>query len=231
METLSWPDRLAKVFKPDGDWVEPLSERWFQARRGRISSSTRAVTLATRKPQPWHNLMDKLDRELSPDYVRHEITGVSSLEWGRRHELCAIANIELALGTDIIEPGMMFRPEHPYWEATPDGMIDGNITLEIKCPIKPEVHLATLYDKDAIKRIYKFQVQAEIWVARAERGMFVSFDPRQPLATQLAVVDIAPDNQLQDAFSENIVSFRELFETRSVLQNKSVRPVGIAKLF
>lgn len=223
----TWPDRLAEIYIPNGQWIEPLSDLWWVARRGRISASSRANTLATRKPGPWKNLMDKIERELQPGYKHNDVQGVDSLEWGRRNELRAIANIELALGADLKEPGMLFHPRHVYCEATPDGLIEDKITVEIKCPIKPEIHLNTLYDKDAIKRIYRFQTQFAAWVAGAEKAIFCSFDPRQPAATQLAIIEIEPDRQLQDIWEENLKDFRELFERGEVLSAGRVKPIDI----
>lgn len=226
----SWTKRLAAVYKHDGQWIEPLSDRWWQARRGRISASSRSVTLATKKTSPWNNLVAKINKELEPDYSHKDVQGVASLEWGRRNELRAIANIELSLGIDLVEPGMIFHPRHLYCEATPDAVFE-DVTVEIKCPINPEIHLASFYDKDAIKRQYRFQVQFAAWVAGAKQALFCSYDPRQPKATQLAVIEIKPDNELQDTWEENVLRFRELLEENKVLATGSLHAIGIPRLF
>ncbi len=242
----TWVERLNEVFIPDGEWIEPLSDRWWQARRGRISASSRAVTLATRKGGPWSNLMVKLENELRPDYVHHQVQGVGSLDWGNNHELKAIANIELHLGVDLVEPGMLFHPEHPYCEATPDSLLDDKITVQIKCPMKPEFHLAVLHNgKSAIKRNYFIQTQFEAWIAAAESAMFVSFDPRQRQASQLAIVELPIDRALHDAWEENVPLFRTLFEAddhelaiaaelskkAKVIHKGIARPIGVPNLF
>ena len=241
-----WLNRLNQVFIPDGEWIEPLSDRWWQARRGRISASSRAVTLATRKAGPWSNLMVKLEAELQPGYVHEQVHGVGSLDWGNNHELKAIANIELALGCDLVEPGMLFHSDHPYCEATPDAQLDNRVTIQIKCPIKPEVHLAVHQNgKAAIKRNYYIQTQFEAWIAKAEAAKFVSFDPRQPRRAQLAVVDLPIDTALHDAWEENVPLFRALFEADNreleivaelsrkakVVHKGTARPIGIPNLF
>ena len=121
-----------------------MTERWFTARRGRITASKRAEIIALGRPTPWAKLVADLNYDLGEDYIRESFTN-EAMAWGNDHELEAIGNIELKLGADLVEPGLVFHRHYSYAAATPDAYIDADTTVQIKCPFNPDNHLKYVY--------------------------------------------------------------------------------------
>jgi hypothetical protein len=223
-----WLKRLNAVFFPDGQFIEPLSERWRQARRGRLTASKRAEIIYNRRPAEWNALADEIEQELSPDYQWTEARG-PALDWGRDHEKEAIANIMLDYGRDIEDPGLLFHTEHPWIAATPDGMIEENgrrISIQIKCPYNPRNHLDTLYNR-SIRPVYFYQVQWEGMVAGADEIEFYSYDPRQPLVSRLVRLQIPVEQNVVDRLYTNALEFGRMFVSGSRLATGSTTPEGV----
>lgn len=227
----NWVLRLDEVYRHDGKFIEPLSERWRQARRGRLTASQNAIVIAERRPATWNRLMDQLDRELTPDWQREE-RNVPAMNWGRKYESAAIANIMLIDGDDLTDPGLLFHEKYPFVAATPDAMIDGRISVQIKCPYNSDNHLALLYNGiGALKSLYAAQVQWELWVSKAESIRFYSYDPRQPAAAQLARIDILADKETLDKFDTNVRDFATLFNEGKRLNEGKTRLASVPALF
>lgn len=223
-----WISELDKVFVRDGSYITPLSEKWRQSRRGRLTASGGANAIVPFGDRGIATLVNKLRAELRPDWQWKELS-LPQLDWGRDYEAAALASVELAIGAEVTEPGTMFHPRRPYCSATPDGLIDGRITLQIKCPHKPAIHLDTFYNK-TIKLAYRRQIAWEAWVAGAEQIIFASFDPQQPIGTRLAIIEVPIDNELVDTFERNVDRFKLLFEGGGTNTGR-VTPIGIPELF
>ena len=100
-----------------------------------------------------------------------------STEWGKRHEPRARANAEIHLRMDFEETGVVVHEELFYVGASPDGLnVEHQVGLELKCPHKPENHLAML---DKIPKPYLWQCQAGMWCTGFDLWIFGSFDPRR----------------------------------------------------
>lgn len=209
-----WLKKLNKVWFPRGGFIEPLSEEWRDARRGRLTASLRAEIIYKRNPKSWNLLMDKLDRELSPDYQWNDVSYVKALNWGRDHEKEALANVVLDYGDDITDPGLIFHRQHPFIAATPDGIsLEKGIktSIQVKCPHDSKIHLAMFYQKRIVDATYFYQVQWEAWVAKAQRAVFYSYDRRQPFATRLFKLDVPINEKVLDTFHTNALEFATMY--------------------
>ena len=224
---MDWLKRLDEIFPRDGEYIKPLSDRWIQARRGRLTASGASYPIKV-YGKAIATLEKKLKAQLEPDYRWKELD-LPQLDWGRDYEGPALATIELKLGTEVIEPGTIFHPEFPYCSSTPDGLIEGDTTLQIKCPHKAQIHLDTLYGK-ALKPLYANQVQWEAWCCNAKKILFASFDPEQPATTRLYIREIPVDKQLWGLFEKNVQRFRNLMEGRGS-DTGIAKPIGIPVLF
>lgn len=224
-----WLRKLSAVFFPDGQFIEPLSERWRQARRGRLTASLRAETVYKRNPKSWNLMADKIDAELAPDYHWSEVANVAALNWGRDHEPQARANITLEHGRDVRDPGLIFHRQHPFIAATPDGLVIENrkrISIQIKCPYDTKFHLNVLYGK-MFDPTYFYQVQWEAWVSRADEIEFYSYDPRQPLPARLARRNIPINTKVLDTFERNALEFAEMYCSGTRMNTGKATPMGV----
>lgn len=206
------------------------THEWYTARRGRITASKRAETIAVGGAGAWANMRTEIDYELSPGYVREEL-GNKYTQWGNDNEAQAIANAELELGASTIEPGFLLHPEHDEAGATPDFFIDSDISGQIKCPYYAKNHLKFVYDK-TLPSTYYHQVQFEAWISQRKKIIFMSYDPRQPLATRCAIIELDASMQLWDKFDSQLQVFRKFYEREQTpTQAKFLGFDGIPELF
>jgi len=234
---MNWLERLDELWPGDGQHIETLSDRWKQARRGRLTASGAAHIIPKYTERGIASLVKKLRREMEPGWEWSELD-LPQLNWGRDHEKAAIAHIELALGVDMPEPGMLFHPDRPYCSATPDGLIDGNISVQIKCPHSRNIHLDYFYNRPILRvgprggrDKYWFQTQWEAWVSGAEEILFATFDPEQPAATKLGIVEVPVDHAMYELFEKNCDRFKNFFEGGVSTSPGKVVPEGIPLLF
>lgn len=225
---MDWIKALREIHVPDARLLPTLSDEWWRARRGRLTAGSAAQQIHT-FGRAIPTLVKKLTAELQPGWTKKE-SHFAATDWGTKYELAAIASIELKLGVDLIEPGMLFHPELEYVTATPDAFIDDDVTVQIKCPFKKEIHLQVFYGK-APKSLYHYQTQWEAWVSGRPKILFVSFDPRQPHATRLSIREERVDPNIIARFSANVARFKELLETGVDKPPGKVSPIGIPNLF
>ena len=129
----------------------------------------------------------------------------SAMQWGTDHEPQARAVYELTTGNFVEEVGFVPHPAIEGSGASPDGMVDPEGMLEVKCP-NTSTHWATLKSKAPAG---KYQIQMQWQMACAERKWcdFVSFDPRLSLAKQFICVRIERDDSHIAVLEEEVKRF------------------------
>lgn len=213
MGTSKWVKRLAEIHPITGDFIKSNTDAWYNARRGRLTASKRAEQIF--HGLYWNELAKEVSDELAPSWTRKHIDSVA-MKWGRDNESRALATLELETGLEITDPGLIFHPSLPFVACTPDGVAEQGprlISIQIKCPYNPQRHLDNVYGGGKIKSQYWYQVQWEAWLLGADDIVFASYDPRQPLKTQLGIIQIPVCLDTQRTFEENAVRFASLFET------------------
>jgi hypothetical protein len=213
---------------PDGAAILSLTDEWFRARLGRITASVRAHTIAQGREYEWSKMRAELLDEMRPDYVSNPFSN-DATRWGQDHEAQAIANIELETGLTLWEPGFVFHSELDYAGATPDFFAEANISGQIKCPFNPKYHLETVHSQ-RVPTKYFHQVQFESYISRRPRILFASYDPRQPLATRLALVWMEADPLLHQMFDKRLRDFYDFFHNGAAVAKLTVVD-GIPNIF
>ena len=100
---------------------------WHQERRKRITSSNFGkIYIAT----PKTNLTKLAYSMLKPVNLDH----VAAVRHGRQHEGIARKEYESSTGVIVDSVGLCVDMDHPYLAASPDGLIDSDTVIEIKCP-------------------------------------------------------------------------------------------------
>lgn len=178
---------------------EQGSFEWYYDRFGMITMSDRVDILINGNVHALNNLIDTIRWEQSikadVDHVRREWERetrlgdvVEALQWGKENEARAIAHYEMTHNIDVIRPPFKRHPMFPrIIGASTDFLIvdqDGKVLYagEVKCYRDQGNHLKALrYGMDA-KHYNQVQGNIECW--NAERGKFLSFDPRIPIVDQ-----------------------------------------------
>lgn len=163
--TIQFPERL----------LEQGSREWRQARLGHISGSNIADVMSKGKGVGRKNLMMRLLAERVTGVVPESYTN-SAMEWGTEQEPFARMEYEVSRETFVEKTGFWKHPTIPWLGASPDGLVDKEGLVEIKCP-NSTTHLEYIFNDQVPSEYYK-QIQCQLWVTDRMWCDFVSYDPR-----------------------------------------------------
>lgn len=167
---------------------------WFLARRGRLTASNFGSVLKAKRITP------SLVKRLLGEY---DLSRVKAVQWGVNNEEEAIKAFTLKTGLAVKETGIWFHSSG-ILGASPDGIIDDETVLEVKCPyternltIAEAVESATFCLEKCesgqcytLKKdhVYWHQVQGEMYFSRRKFCYFVVWTTKD-----VAIVKIERD--------------------------------------
>jgi predicted phage-related endonuclease len=126
------------------------------------------------------------------------------MQWGTDNEPLARLAYSLETGNDVEETGLWLHEIIPAG-ASPDGFVNDDGLVEIKCP-NSATHIETLQNKK-IPRQYFAQVQGQLWITERSWCDFVSFDPRLPENAQMIVIRVDRDDKYITELEKEIITF------------------------
>ena len=186
------------------------TDAWRMARVGKVTASRICDVMATIKTG---------EAAARADYraqlVAEILTGTpqdgdfisKDMLYGIEIEPLARAAYEVANGVLIDEVGLVDHPTIPRSAASPDGLIERDGLIEIKCP-KLKTHLQYIMS-GKVPNDYHLQM---LWqMACTGRGYckFVSFRPELPDHLRLHVVHVQRDNTKIKEIEEAVVKFNK----------------------
>lgn len=170
------------------------SEEWLAARAGKVTASCIDKVLAKIKAGE-----AAARRDYRAQLVAEILTGKpqengyinAEMQWGLDQEPLARSSYELANDVLVDQVGLVLHPRIDRSGASPDGLVNADGMVEIKCP-KTATHLQYLLDGQVPK---DYQPQMLWQMACADRLWcdFVSYDPRLPEKMRLFVVRLRRD--------------------------------------
>lgn len=112
--------------------IEQRSKEWFEQRVGKITGSRVGAILGM---NPWMKPKDVM-RAMVREYhgAESEFTGNVATEHGNNFESIAQGDFEIETGLNVVETGFHVSDEYEWLGASPDGLINDDAVLEIKCP-------------------------------------------------------------------------------------------------
>ena len=199
------------------------SDEWFAQRLGRLTASRMADVIARTK-DGYSTSREKYMVELALERItgaRQEAYSNAAMEWGTNSEPLARAAYEADTGFLVIETGMVAHPRIAMAGASPDGLVNHDGLLEIKCP-QSATHVRNLCSGKPEGK-YLTQMMWQMACTGRDWCDFVSYDPRMPDGLQLMVTRIERDekriHQLEeeaekflaevDAMVQRLLSMRE----------------------
>jgi putative phage-type endonuclease len=200
--------------------MEQRSPEWFAARLGKVTASRVADIIAKTK-SGYSTSRAKYMAEL----VCERLTGRSgdffqsaAMLWGTEKEPMARSEYELHTGSLVSETGLVFHSSIPDAAASPDGLIDDDGLVEIKCPTSG-THIDTLMGQ-AIPAQYVPQMMWQMACTGRQWCDFVSYDPRMPEHMQLFVARLDRDENVITELEREVEKFlSELDEKMTTLSN------------
>lgn len=157
--------------------IEQRTPEWYTLRQSMITASDFGDALA----------IDKFGKKTDPKKIYEKKCGYEPpieydmasifLKWGVMFEPVATSLYEHRNNTTVHEFGLVQNPRHSFLGASPDGITDGGVMLEIKCPYKRVI------TEDSILKQYYYQIQGQLDACDLEECDFleVRFDKYQNL--------------------------------------------------
>ena len=208
--------------------VEQGTDRWAEARCGRITASRAADVIAltkkgeaaARRDYRTELIIERLTGVPVPQYVSKE------MQWGLFQEPFARAAYEIYHGIEVDQAGFVIHPHISYFGCSPDGLVGDDGMIQIKCP-NTTTHLAWLM-AGTIPVEHLPQMLAELAVTGRKWIDFVSFDPRLPEHLQLFGRRYSRDEKMIATLESEVVHFNG--ELEGALKALPAGPQPVAKL-
>ncbi|EIK1667531.1 YqaJ viral recombinase family protein [Salmonella enterica] len=198
--------------------MEQRTDAWYQARLGKVTASRLADVMAKTKSgyaASRQNYMAELICQRLTGKPEEEFTNAAMM---RGTELEPVAREMYALNefdAVISEVGLIDHPTIAGFAASPDGLVNDDGLIEIKCP-NTWTHLQTL--KTGVpKRQYLLQMHAQMMCTGRKWCDFVSFDDRLPPELAYFKTRINFDEVLAEEIEQEVVKF--LTELETEIQN------------
>lgn len=171
---------------------------WLQARAGLVTASRISDVLAKLKS----GVEAASLRDYKAQIVAEILLGApveeryynAEMQWGNEQEPFARAAYEIAKGVMVDQVGFVLHDKIARSGASPDGLIEKDGMLEIKCP-KTATHLSYLLKRTEAPAEHQPQMLWNMACAGRKWCDFVSFDPRLPEKYQLFIVRLKRDDE------------------------------------
>ncbi|EAX9770593.1 exonuclease [Salmonella enterica] len=198
--------------------MEQRSPEWFAARCGKVTASRLYDVMARTKSGYAASRQNYMAELICQRLTGKPEEGFTNTAMMRGTELEPVAREMYALNefdAVISEVGLIDHPTIAGFAASPDGLVNDDGLIEIKCP-NTWTHLQTL--KTGVpKRQYLLQMHAQMMCTGRKWCDFVSFDDRLPPELAYFKTRINFDEVLAEEIEQEVVKF--LTELETEIQN------------
>jgi putative phage-type endonuclease len=198
--------------------MEQRSDNWHKARLGKLTASRVSDAISMLKTGAEAEKRINYRLELASERLtgrRTEMFENHFMRWGTEYEPMARLVYAQRVGEIVSEIGFVDHPELDWAGASPDGLIDDDGLIEIKCP-SSQTHITYLTERK-IPTKYQNQMAWQLICTQRKWCDFVSFDPRMPDELQLMIVRYEPS---ADELRELESKARDFLQTVDDLMNK-----------
>lgn len=204
------------------DNIEQKTDEWHQLRCGKFTGSRFADVLAVSKKdgKPLKARDDLIWTLASERLQGYQAKGANSysMRWGTENEPLAREAYELETGAFVEEQAFILHPAFDFVGISPDGLVDLDGGIEIKCPSSPEIHLQRWVK--GVPPEYMAQIQGAMWVTGRAWWDFVSYDPDTKDEFQLLIIRVERNEQyIADLEAQIILAEKEVNELIESLNN------------
>lgn len=184
--------------------TEQGTPEWLQARLGKVTASKIVNVMAkgigaTRKTYMSSLKAERLSGQPTPFFSS------SVMDWGTEQEPQAKKYYSFFTENKIKDVGFIDHPEIDWTGASPDGLINKDGLIEVKCP-KTNTHIEFL-ETEKIKRGYMLQMQWQMACTERDWCDFVSYDPRLPVDLKMHIIRVERNSELIQEIATEIEAF------------------------
>jgi hypothetical protein len=198
--------------------VEQGCDEWLSIRLG-LPSASRFKDLMS-SPRSKTEVFSATSKSYMMELIAEILTGEQkkisgpALDWGTNSEPKACAYYEAVSGNDVEHKGICLTDDK-LLGASPDGFVNDDGGLEIKCPFNSAIHIATVITGEMPKE-HMPQVQGNMLVNGRKWWDFVSFDPRIDGKGRIFITRIKRDEEYIAKLQEKIDAF--ILEMKRILK-------------
>lgn len=209
--------------------IEQGSPEWFAERCGKVTAS-RVADVIARTKTGWGasraNYMAQLVAERLTGNVADSFTN-AAMQWGTDMEPEARKTYEFFTNNTVELASFVPHRSIAETGASPDGYVDAEGLVEIKCPITA-THIETLLTGSVAGK-YVTQIQWQLACTGRAWCDYVSFDPRMPATMSTFIKRVPRDDAMIASLEADVTDFlNELRLTvhrlRSKYEPESVEP-------
>ena len=183
------------------------SPEWHAIRLGKVTASRVADVIAKTKTgasASRANYMAELIAERLTGEPAEKFTNIA-MQWGTEKEPDARSAYEFRTDATVREIGFVIHPTIDASGASPDGLVNDDGLVEIKCP-NTATHLDTLLGQEVPAK-YITQMQWQMSCTGRKWCDFVSFDPRLPESMSLFVKRVQRDDKRIKELETEVAGF------------------------
>lgn len=200
------------------------SPEWLQARCGRVTASR--VAAVAGKTQSGGYRAERAN--LMADLVVERMTGkptegfqTAAMTRGIELEPMARNAYSARTGHLVVQCGFVEHPSIPMSGASPDGLIDDDMVVELKVPL-PATHMDYCLSRK-VPANYFDQIQWQLCCTGRSKADFVSFCDTLPEKLQLLIIPVPRDQKRIDVLEAEVRKFlAELEEKIKALEELSL---------
>ncbi|MDP9630040.1 UNVERIFIED_ORG: putative phage-type endonuclease [Ensifer adhaerens] len=188
------------------DMVQGTAE-WHAMRLGKVTAS-RVADVIAKTQKGFGASRAKYAGEL----IAERLTGSpaerfsnAAMAWGTEQEPEARKTYEFYRDTDVVQVAFVSHPVIGDSGASPDGLVDIDGLLEIKCP-ETHTHIETLLNKEVPSK-YVTQMMWQMACTGRKWCDFVSYDPRLPESMRFFCRRVHRDDALIAELEKDVVAF------------------------
>ena len=182
-------------------YCKQRTDEWARLRSGRFTASDFDTLMPAKSKaiDSWTKTQLDIVHRVAAERLTGQVSDggyiSAAMQWGIDTENEARSAYEFETGKTVQQVGFI---EYDEWlGCSPDGLIDDDGGLELKCPTSA-VHLSYLRDQSLFINDYKWQCLGSLLVSGRSRWELISYDPRFPEDKQLVRVIFRYENCLPD---------------------------------
>jgi len=202
MTTFTTEDRL-NAYKG----IEQGTDEWKRIRLGKVTASGVADVLAKTKSgvsASRGNYLIKLALQRITGEFEDGFTS-EAMQWGIDNEAQARVAYEVKSSNFVDQVAFIDHPNINWFGASPDGLINDDGLVEIKCP-NSATHWSYIKANEPPLKYY-IQMQAQMACTGRDWCDFVSFDPRMPDRSKLFIKRVMRDTHFVMRMESEVIEF------------------------
>lgn len=178
------------------------SHQWHEARKSKITGSVSGAILGLNPYMTPEAVMRRLVRDFHGQ--ESEFTGNIATEYGQNHEPLALIDYINKTGNAVDEVGFFVHPVYDWLGASPDGIVNDDTVLEIKCPFSLRNELLPQFKSIESQPHYYAQLQLEMACTGKKQAHFYQWNQ------YIDSLEIVPFNQ--QWFNDNLPKLKAFYD-------------------